>query len=87
MTPAQLEESIERTATRTAEKMEERFNNVLSSLGFNMDPDHRHDEQQFIAFARNMHKGTWAAFKGIVLAVLTALGGWIVYQFIGGRPH
>lgn len=83
MTPDQIEDVIERTATRTAEKLREEFSSMLSGLGFNMDPDKRHEEQQMIAFARNMHRGTWVAFRAGAIALITALIGWMVYPFIG----
>jgi len=82
MTPEQLEQIIERTATRTAVKVRDDFKGMLTGLGFNMDPDKAHEEQQMIAFARMMHQGTRYGLRAIV----TAAVGWIVWMFTG-KPH
>jgi hypothetical protein len=79
MTPAQIEEVIERTAERTAEKLREEMRGMFTALGFNMDPDKLHEEQQMVAFARTMHQGTRIGMKAAITAVATAAIGWIVW--------
>jgi hypothetical protein len=86
MTPEQIEEVIERTAVRTADRLEEKFRGMLSALGFNMDPDKLYEEQQMIAFARTMHQGTRTGLRAIVGAFCTAAVGGLVWLFTN-RPH
>ena len=89
MTPDQLEEIIERTATRTADKVREEVKTMFIALGFNMDE--LHEEQQMVAFSRRMYQGTQAgkgwAFKAVISALITAGFGWLVYYFSGGKLH
>lgn len=87
MTPEQIEDVIERTAVRTAEKLREEFRALLGGLGFNMDPNEAHEEQQMVALLRSMHQGTRTAKKAIITAGFTALVGWMVYLFQGWKPH
>lgn len=88
MTPDQIEEVIERTASETARRVDEKMRTILSGLGFNMDPDKMHEEQQMVAFLRTMHQGTrrgvLALFTGIITALATVIVGGMVYLF---RPH
>jgi hypothetical protein len=94
MTPEQIEDVIERTASRTAtrirEEVQEDFRAMLTGLGFNMDPDKMHEEQQMVAFARTMYTGTrrgvFAFWTGIIGAASTVFVGTIVW-FFTGRPH
>jgi len=83
MTSDQLEEIIERTAQRTAEKLREEMRSMFTALGFNMDPDKIHEEQQMVAFVRTMHKGTQYGIRTIFAAVLTAAVGWVIWLFTG----
>lgn len=94
MNPEQIEELIERTAMRTAAKIREdvkdEFRGILTGLGFNMDPDKMHEEQQMIAFARTMYTGTrrgvFALWTGVIGAAATVFVGWLVW-FFSGKPH
>lgn len=80
-----IEELIERTAQRTASKVRDEMRLLLSMLGFNMDPDSIHEEQQVIAFARTMQQGTKFGFRAIIGAMLTAAVGWAVWFFTGHK--
>ena len=86
MTPDQIEELVEQTATRTAEKIRGELRGMLTALGFNMDPDKAHEEQQMVAFARAMHQGTRYGIRAMIMAVATAAVGWMVW-FFTGRTH
>ena len=86
MTPDQIEDVIERTAQRTAEKLREEVKGMFTALGFNMDPDHLHEEQQMVAFARTMHQGTRIGMKAAVTAVATAMIGWVVWVVTNWKP-
>lgn len=86
MTPDQVEDIIERTAIRTAEKIKEEVRGMFTALGFNMDPDKAHEEQQMVAFNRRMYQGTGLLVKAAVTAMGTAFIGWLVYLFTN-RPH
>jgi len=86
MTPEQVEDIIERTAQRTAEKIRDEVRGMFTALGFNMDPDKAHEEQQMVAFSRRMYQGTGLLFKAAVTAMGTAVMGWVVY-FFTNRPH
>jgi hypothetical protein len=86
MTPDQIEEVIERTANRTAQKLHQEFHDMLAALGFNMDPDKLHEEQQMIAFVRTMHQGTRTGMRAIIAAMGTAFVGWAVWLFTT-KPH
>jgi hypothetical protein len=86
MTPDQVEDVIERTSQRTAEKIRDEVRGMFTALGFNMDPDKAHEEQQMVAFSRRMYQGTGLLVKAVVGAAGTAAMGWIVYAFTW-RPH
>jgi len=86
MTPEQLEEIIERTASRTAEKLRDEFRGMLSALGFNMDPDAAHEEQQMIAFTRGLYQGKRLGIRTLITSGVAALFGWAVW-FFTGKPH
>lgn len=86
MTPDQVEDIIERTAQRTAEKLRDEVRGMFTALGFNMDPDKAHEEQQMVAFTRRMYQGTGMLFKAIMTATATAAAGWVVY-FFTSKPH
>ena len=87
MTPEQIEDLIERAAARTAEKFKDEVRNIFSGLGFNMDPDKAHEEQQMIAFARGMYQGKKIGLRAAATAVITAGVGWGVWVFTGKPPH
>lgn len=86
MTPDQIEDVIERTATRTAEKIRDEVRGMFTALGFNMDPDKAHEEQQMVAFSRSMYQGTKYGIRAIIMALATAAVGWVVW-FFTGRQH
>jgi hypothetical protein len=86
MTPDQIEDVIERTATRTAEKIKDEVRGMFTALGFNMAPDRAHEEQQMIAFARGLYQGKKVGIKATIAAIATALVGWGMW-FFTGRPH
>ena len=86
MTPDQIEDLVERTAQRTAEKIRDEVRGMFTSLGFNMDPDKAHEEQQMVAFSRRMYQGTGVLLKAGLTAAATAAMGWVVY-FFTNRPH
>ena len=83
MTPEQIEDVIERTAQRTAEKLRDEVRGMFTALGFNMDPDKVHEEQQMVAFVRTMHRGTQYGIRTIFAAILTAAVGWVIWLFTG----
>jgi hypothetical protein len=91
MTPEQIEDLIERTALRTAGKIREDVRGMFTALGFDMDPDHMHEEQQMVGFLRRMHQGTQTGKKAGVTAfvttLVTALVGWVIYYFGLFKTH
>ena len=86
MTPEQIEDLVERTAARTAQKVRGELRGMLTALGFNMDPDKTHEEQQMVAFMRSMHQGSRLGARAAFTALITAAIGWAVW-FFTGKAH
>ena len=86
MTPEQVEGIIKRTVEQASEKFREDVRGMFTSLGFNMDPDKAHEEQQMIAFVRGMYQGKKVGTRALITGILTAAIGWAVW-FFTGKPH
>jgi hypothetical protein len=86
MTPDQIEDILERAAAKFRDGIREDFRVMMSGLGFNMDPDKAHEEQQMVAFMRTMHQGSRLGVRAAFTAIITAAIGWGVW-FFTGRGH